>query len=233
MLLLPLGVGLLGVSNVTVASLILPPAAVLLFLARFASVPGGTRSRSGRALRWSVFYFLASAAGLAVAVARTTEPSRSEALGLAVAVGGLGFGNAGLVRAGRGRSIGAEVAAMGSAALLAPLVMVVGEKPLGGDAIAAGLLCFAYFLSSLVTVRTFRSGRAATNVAAHAGLTVALLGVWWAAELRPGLLLAFAPVLVRVGVSTLRRPRHLRSVGMREIAVSVALVAIAGVALRS
>jgi hypothetical protein len=232
MLLLPLVVGLAGVSTVTPASLIIPPAAVLLFLARFASLPGGTRARAGGAFPWAVGYFVASAVGLVIAVAQTAEPSRYEAWALAVAVGALGFGNAGLVRAGRGRSLVAEVAAMASAALLAPLEMVVGEEPLRGDATGAGLLCFAYFLSSLVTVRTFRTGRVSMNLVAHAALTGALVVGWLAGGLLPGLLLAFVPVVVRVVASTLRPPRHLRALGMREVAVSVALVVIAGISLR-
>jgi hypothetical protein len=232
MLLLPLVVGLAGVSTVTRAALIIPPAAVLLFLARFASVPGGTRARSGRALPWAATYLLVSATGLAVAVSQTPASSQSAAMALAVAVGVFGVGNAGLVLAGRGRALVAEVAAMASAALLAPLEMVVGETPLSGDATAAGLLCFAYFLSSLVTVRTFRSGRASTNLGGHAALIAVLVAAWWVADLRPLLLLSFAPVAVRVIAATLRPPRHLRALGMRELVVALSLFVIAGVALR-
>lgn len=232
MLLLPLVLGLLGVKTWTPASVVIPPAAVLLFLARFAVVPGGTRVRAGGVVPWAAVYLLASAVGLVLAVGWTSEPARPAALELAGLVGVLGSGNAALVVAGRGRSVLAEAAAMGSAALLAPLEMVVGGRPPGGDAIATGLLCFGYFLSSLVTVRTFRAGRTRMNVVAHAGLAGGLLVAWAAGGLRPALLLAFAPVVARAGFAVLRPPRNLRALGLRELWVSGALLVAAGVVLR-
>ncbi len=238
MLLLPLILGLVGTHRLTLASWIIPPAAVLLFLARFAAVPGGTHARRGRALPWATGYFLTSVAGLALAVTQTAQPWRNEAVGLAAAVGLLGFANAGLVLARRGRTVSAKVAAMGSAALLAPLDMVVGETDLHGEPAATGLLCFAYFLSSLVTVRTFRAGRtsagagSALNLTAHVVLAGVLVVGWLVGGLPLGLLLAFTPVVLRVGAGALRAPRHLRALGFRELAVSVAMVTIAAISLR-
>jgi len=111
-----------------------------------------------------------------------------------------------------------------------------GGVPLRGDATASGLLCLAYFLSTLIAVRAFRAGRtggrpAATNFGGHLALLAALGVVWWAAGLRPVLLLAFVPVAGRAVVTALRPPSHLRALGMRELAVSLAFTAIAAAVL--
>ena len=195
MLLLPLVLGALAARAVTASSLLILPATVLLFLARFAPM-GGTRARrigAGRSpfdrdrLLWSVLYLAASAACLLVAVLLAAPERRPAAIGIAAATGVLGTANAALVLAGKGRTAGAEVLAMTAVALTAPLVVVLAGRPADGLAAGVALLCLAYSLSTMSFVRAFRSfgdpaarGRAVRGcLLAHAGLVAGLAVAWW------------------------------------------------------
>ncbi|HMB67763.1 MAG TPA: YwiC-like family protein [bacterium] len=247
MLVLPLVLGALAARTVTAASLLILPATVLLFLARFAPM-GGTRARrrgAGRPpldpgrLTWSVIYLAASAACLAAAVALAPPDRRPAAVAIAAVTGALGTANAVLVLAGKGRSAGAELLAMSAVALTAPLVLVLAGHPAGGLGAGLAVLCLAYFLSTMSFVRAFRvlgepeaAPRAVVGcLVTHALLVVGLAAAWKAGWIPVLLLAAFVPVLARTLVGLMRPPRSLAALGRREIGVSVTLLALAGVAL--
>jgi hypothetical protein len=247
MLVLPLALGAMAARTVTAASALILPATVLLFLARFAPM-GGTRARrrgAGRPaldpgrLAWSGLYLAGSAACLLAAVLLAAPAQRPAALAIAALTGALGAANSLLVLAGKGRTLAAELLAMGAVALTAPLVVVLAGAPLTG--LAAGLAAFslAYFLSTVSFVRAFRSlgdpgarGRATVACGlAHAGLLAALAAAWSVGWIPVGLLAAFLPPLARTAAGLIRPPRSLAALGRQEIAVSAALLALAGAAL--
>jgi hypothetical protein len=247
MLVLPLVLGSLAARTVTAASLLILPATVLLFLARFAPM-GGTRTRrtgTGRPpfdrdrLAWSALYLAVSAACLAGAVLLAAPERRPAAVALAAVTGALGTANAFLVLAGRGRTAGAELLAMAAVALTAPLVVVLAGHPADGLAGGLALFCLAYFLSTMSFVRAFRSlgdpaarGSAVTGcLLVHVGLTAGLVAGWRVGWIAAPLLAAFLPVLGRTLAGLARPPRSLAALGRREIGVSVALLALAAVGL--
>lgn len=236
MLLLPLVLGSLAARAVTPASSLVLPATVLLFLARFAPM-GGTRPRRGdaRRLAWAAAYLASSAACLLAAVLLAAPDRRGGAIAVAAATGALGAANAGLVVAGRGRTLVAELLAMVAAALTAPLVLVLSGAPLDGPAIGVGALCLAYFLAAVSFVRTYRAPRdpggrraaVAGCLAVHAALAAGLAGAWRAGWLPAALLASFVPVLVRTGWGLARPPANLGMLGRRELGVAVTFLVLA------
>jgi len=242
MLALPVLVGLLAAGRVPPGALLIVPASILLFLGRFAAIPGGTRVTRLDAARlaWTGIYFAGSAACLVAAVAAAPSVRRGDALLLAAGTGLLGAANAGLVLAGQGRRALTEALAMASVAATAPLAMVLATRPLDGRALGVGALCLAYFLSTLAFVRAHRrlreeASRRARVVAActavHVALVAGLLLLCRADWLPPAALLAFAPPLVRTGTGLARPARNLRILGWREVAVAASFLALAGTLL--
>jgi hypothetical protein len=240
MLVLPLALGLAAAERVTAAAALVPPASVLLFLARFAAM-GGTRARRGirDRLPWTLLYLAASAAVLLGAVALADPAARGAAIAVAAVTGLLGGGNAALVLAGKGRGLPAEALAMAAVAATAPLIGVLSGAPLDARAGTAGGACLAYFASTVAYVRAHRAlgdparrGRAvAACTAAHAGVAIALAAVILSGAAPAGLAVAFAPVFGRTGWGLARPPRSLGALGRREIAVSAAFLVLAALAL--
>jgi hypothetical protein len=240
MLVLPLALGLAAAQRVTAAAALIPPAAALLFLARFAAM-GGTRARRGirERLPWTLLYLAASAACLGGAVALAEPDRRAAAVAVAALTGILGGANAALVLAGKGRGLAAETLAMAGVAATAPLIVTLAGAPLDARAWAAGGACLGYFASTVAYVRAFRvlgdpvrrgSGLAAC-AAVHAALVALLLAGVLARALPPGLAAAFVPVLLRTGWGLARPPRSLGALGRREIAVSAAFLVLAAAGL--
>ena len=248
MLALPLLLGSIAGGRLTVASGIVVPSAVLLFLARFAAIPGGTSVRGGgkrgrlldgRRLAWMTIYLGASAAGLALALLLAGPEERRPAMAFAVGAGILGFANAVLVLSGRGRAAGTELLAMASAAAMAPLVAVLAGETRLDRAAGAGAACLAYSVSTLVFVRTLRGagpegpGRVETFacLAVHLAILAALVQSARSGWLPVGLALTFVAPLLRTVWGLARPTRNLRVVGWREVGVSIAVLVLGGLGL--
>jgi hypothetical protein len=245
MLLIPLALGSLAARAVSASALLILPATALLFLGRFAAIPGGTRTRSSavggatpemRRLLWTGVYLGASVLGLGLAVWLAPASRRTEALSLVFLIGVLGAANAGLVLSGKGRTLGAESFAMAALATTASLVMVLVGEPLDGRTIGIGLMCLCYFLSSIAFVRAFRvlgEGRARRSVitaclGVHVLLAGSLIVLWRIGWLPVGLLFAFVPVLGRTAWGLARPAPNVRALGWRELVVAATFLIIAG-----
>jgi len=224
------------------AAALVPPAMALLFVSRYAAVAAATRIVDGkktpegfiaRRVVWAAIYIGAGA----VLFAAAWRLAPFEARPGVVAAGGvtllLGALHTALVFAGRDRTIPGEVVGMAGLASAATLVMTVAGRPLDRRSVGAGLLALLYFASSLAYVRAVRglwkgdtTGRRRC-VAAHALIAGAV------AQLAAGSFIpllaaaAFLPVFARTAWGLVSPPAGLRTLGWREVGVSVAFATIA------
>ena len=248
MLLLPLVLGIELAGPRPSAAWLVPPAAILAFLAHNAVAPAAQRLLTGktaprewfrRRAIWGSLYFALSVVTFGAVVALVPGPSRSPLLLAALPAASGAAVYSVFAIAGARKRIGAELTGMASLALSAPITALASGGPVGARAAGATVVAFAYSVSALAFVRAYahRNGSArvaaARCIAAHlllAGGLVALVGCGW---LSPGWLLAFVPVVVRTAWGLLGPPRNVRGVGFREIGVVVAVAAIASVLVLS
>ena len=243
MLALPLILGL-TLGGGSPAAWGVPAAAILAFLAHYALVPVLQRKRTGKPgpaewtrARWSWGAIYLGGAGVAFAATWLLSPTRG-ALGTLAAVSG-GCAAVYFVAAafGSGRAIASELVGMAGMALAAPLVAAAAGA-LDRRAWTAAAIAFAYFLSSVAFVRAygaFREDRVAATVrclTAHAGVAVGVVALAVAGLVAALPLLALAPAAIRTSWGLARPPANLRTLGMGELGVAVALAASAIVLLR-
>ena len=246
MLAMPLVIGSVAAGRPSLASILIPPAMVLLFLARYAALPTATRLIKGRHLphgharrrfAWSAIYLAASASLLSTAVFLAAPSWRAPLVTLSAVTGLLGGTQAVLALLSLDRSLWGESIGLAGLACSAPLVMAAAGHPADGPAWTVAALCFGYFSSSLAYVRTYRARKdgagltaVAACVAVHLGVLTAMIVLWWKGWLPTGGLLAWAPVLARTAWGLLRPPASLRGVGWTEMGVAMVFLSIAVVA---
>jgi hypothetical protein len=242
MLLLPLILGVELAGPRPSAAWLVPPAALLAFLAHNAVVPDARRRLAGKTVQpdrfrrhlfWAAVYLAGAFAAFGAAMLLTPATNRNSllAVSLPAALGAAAYAGSALV--GEGRRIVAELVGMAALSLSAPITAIASGGPVGTRPFAAAAMAFAYSASALAFVRAYtRLDRApvlaaAGCIAAHVlllgGLAVMVRFGW----LSPWWLLAFAPVVARTAWGLLRPPRTLRSVGLREIWVVVSFTVIA------
>jgi hypothetical protein len=174
------------------AAWLVPPSAVLAFLARSAWVPVLQRRMRGKPgpagwtvprVFWGSVFAAGAAAGFVAVIAWTPGATRVPMLVTALAAAACGGAYAAAEALGAGRWVGPELVGMAGLALAAPVMaLAAGRSPDAGMYAVAGL-AFTYFASSLSWVRAFgrlREGRAravAPCLASHALLAAGLVGL--------------------------------------------------------
>jgi heme/copper-type cytochrome/quinol oxidase subunit 3 len=246
LLFLPLVLGTAAGRSLDLAPLLVWPAVVLGFFARYAALPVATRLVAGkssprevvtRRLAWSAIYLLASGACLLAAILAAPRGSGSATLVLAIVAGALALAHAGLALAGRDRSIGGELVGMTGLAASGPLVMAAAGRPLDGRSWGVAAIVLVYALSSLSLVRAFRAlprdriRPLAACSAVHVALGALLAGLWWAGWIPVMALAGLALLVARAAWGLLAPPRNLRIIGMREVAVAFLYASMATAAL--
>ena len=242
MLALPLVRGL-SVSGAAPAAWGVPVAALLAFLAHYALVPVLQRRRIGRPgprewtrARWSWGVLYLAGGALAFGVSLGLSPTRATLLLLAAVAGGCAAIYFAAAAFGSGREVWSEVVGMAGMALASPLVAAAAGR-LGRWAWTAAAIAFAYSLSSVAFVRAFgalredRAGATARCLLVHAGVAAVLAALAGAGRIAPWPLVALAPPVFRTAFGLARPPSNLRVLGLRELAVALALAALGIVAL--
>jgi hypothetical protein len=246
MLTIPLILGTACAGTITLAGLLVWPAVVLAFLARYAALPAAVRVAHGKATPgaflarrfvWSAIETLASVACLAGCVLAAPSAARPAAVFAALATGLLGAAHTALALIGKDRMLGGEIVGMTGLASSATLVMAATGRPVDGPAAGVALLALLYFLSALASVRAYRApaeGRrraAALGAFAQFDLALAAAGLVGAGWLPTASLLSILPPAIRTAWSFAAPPASLRAAGLREVGVAAAFTAIASLAL--
>lgn len=224
-----------------VASFLVFPGLLLLFLARYAALPAAARIAQGktnppgfvaRRVLWTGLYASAALASLAGSLLLAPEGTRGGSLLAAALVLGLGLLHAALALVSRDREAWAELLGMTGLAAAAPLVAFAGETPTWATALPPGILALAFSASSLSWVRAWRDSRPAQAGLSHA-LLGAALGLAAATSLLPWpAALVFAVPLLRLVWGLASRPSTLRELGFRELACAAVYVVLGMVAVR-
>jgi hypothetical protein len=248
MLAIPLLVGLAASGRPVLSSLLILPATLLLFMARYAALPAATRLARGRNLPegylarrflWSAIYLAGSGALLLAAVATATPSARGATLLVAVVTGVLGTTHAALALLSLDRTLWGELIGLTGLACSAALVMAAAGHPLDGRAWAVVGLCLGYFVTSVAYVRTYRARDRGERRAPLACIVVHVLVLaGWVALWRQGWLpapglVAFVPVAMRTAVGLWRPPANVRAVGWTEMGVATSFLVLAAVAVAS
>lgn len=228
------------------APLLVWPAVVLAFFGRYAAMPAAARLVEGkstpaeflaRRLAWAAAYLAGAGACALAAVLSAGAEARRGTIAMVGLAGALAIVHTGLALAGLGRSLPGEILGLTGLACSAPLVVAAGGHPLDGRAAGAGLLALVQPLSALAFVRFFRSpagerrAALARCAAMHLGLLAGLVLLWRLGWLPGAALFSFIPLVARGPWTMLSPPRNLRSVGMREIAISSSFLILASAAL--
>jgi hypothetical protein len=189
----------------------------------------------GARFSWTALYAAAAGWALGTAAIRAGSQARDELFTAAALVFGLGGVHAVIGLLHRDRGIPGELVGMTSLASGALLVLAASGRPLDREAFGVMVLALAYFVSTLAIVRAFRRSRVHPGTGAvaclwvHVGIIGVLAAFWSFGSVPAGSLLAFLPVLGRLALAPLFPARNLREVGLREVAVSVAFVLLAGI----
>ena len=247
MLVIPMWLGLAAGGVRSGAAWLVPPAAVLVFLAHHAIVPWAQRARerkasppgyAARRLLWGAAYLALAVLVFAGAVLEAHPAARGPFLTMAGTASLLAAVYAAACVLGRGRSIGFEFLGLASVSLSAPMIAAAAGRPLDRTLFGASALALGYFLSSVSYVRAYETlrvnsqGAIRSCVAAHVALAAALLALaaygalprsWWA---------AFIPVIARTVWGLAVPPGNVRQVGLREAWVAAAFTLIACLALK-
>lgn len=237
---LVLGLGLAGPAPS--AAWLVPPAALLAFLAHYALVPLVQRRRAGkqapppwwrRRYAWGGIYLAGAAAAFAGTVALTPASHRVPLL-VAAALAALG-GGAYFVASclDEGRRVSTELLGMAGMSLTAAMTGVAGGVPVDGRLAAAPAMALGYFVSTLAFVRAY--GRlddaprpaVAGCLAAHVALLAGLAWIAGRGWLSPWWAVAFVPVVARTAWGLVRPPRNLKALGLREVWVALSFTVIA------
>jgi hypothetical protein len=248
MLAIPLLVGLAASGRPVPSSLLILPAMLLLFLARYAALPAATRLAKGRNLPegyvarrflWSAIYLAGSGALLLAAVTTAAPSARGATVLMAVVTGVLGTIHAALALVALDRTLWGELIGLTGLASSAALVMAAAGRPLDGRAWSVAALCLGYFVTSVAYVRTYRTrdrGRKHAPVACVV-VHVVVLAAWavlWREGWMPGLaIVAFVPVAMRTAWGLWRPPANVRAVGWTEMGVATSFLVVAAVAVAS
>ncbi len=246
MLIIPMGLGLAAGGARSAAAWLVPPAAVLVFLAHHAIVPWAQRSLekkpsppgyAARRLVWGAAYLALAVLVFASSVLAARPAARGPFLTIAGIASVLAAVYAVACVFGRGRSIGPETLGLAGVSLSAPMMAAAAGHPLDRSIFGAAALALGYFLSSVSYVRAYEQLRANRRnairscVAAHVALAAALLALaaygalprwWWA---------AFIPVIVRTVWGLAVPPGNVRQVGLREAWVAATFTVLASLAL--
>ena len=248
MLAIPLLVGLAASGRPASSSLLILPATLLLFLARYAALPAATRLAKGRNVPegyvarrfvWSAVYLAGSAVFLLAAVTTAAPAARWATVLMAVVTGVLGTVHAALALVSRDRTLWCELIGLTGLACSATLVMAAAGRPLDGKAWAVTGLCLGYFVTSVAYVRTYRTrdrgktDAAAACIAVHVLVLAGWIALWQQGWL-PGLgLVAFVPVAMRTAWGLWRPPANVRAVGWTEMVVATGFLVLAALAVAS
>jgi hypothetical protein len=224
------------------AAALVPPAMALLFMSRYAAVAAATRIVDGkkvpegfiaRRILWAAIYIGAGALLFAAAWRLAPPGARRDVVAAGAVTLLLGALHTLLVFAGRDRTIPGEIIGMAGLASAATLVMTVAGRPLDRRSVGAGLLALLYFASSLAYVRAIRglwkgdtTGRRRCIVA-HALIAGAVAQIAAGSFIPFLAAAAFLPVYARTTWGLVAPPANLRTLGWREVGVSVAFAAIA------
>jgi len=248
MLAIPLLVGLAASGRPIPSSLLILPAMLLLFLARYAGLPAATRLAKGRNLPegyvarrflWSAVYLAGSGALLWTAVTNAAPSARGATVLMAVVTGVLGTVHAALALVSLDRTLWGELIGLTGLASSAALVMAAAGRPLDGRAWSVAGLCLGYFVTSVAYVRTYRSRDRGTKSAPVVCIAVhlAVLAGWvvlWREGWLPALgMVAFVPVAVRTAWGLWRPPPNVRAVGWTEMGVATSFLLLAALAVAS
>jgi len=223
------------------ASFLVFPGLLLLFLARYAALPAATRIAQGKAnppgyvvrrFLWTGVYVCAAVAALAGSLLLMPEGTRGRSLLAAAFVVGLGLLHAALALVGRDREAWAELLGMTGLAAAGPLVAFAGGTGTWAAALPSGILALAFSASSLSWVRAWRDSRPAQAVVSHA-LLAAAIGLAAAASRLPWpAALVFAVPLLRLVWGLASRPGSLRELGFRELGCAVVYLVLGMAAVR-
>ncbi len=246
MLVIPMLLGLAAGGVRSSAAWLVPPAAVLVFLAHHAIVPWAQRVRerkpspsgyAARRLVWGAAYLALAVLVFAGAVLAARPADRGLFLAIAGVASVLAAVYAVACVLGRGRSIGFETLGLAGVSLSAPMMAAAAGRPLDRTLFGTSALALGYFLSSVAYVRAYErlrvNRRAAIRscVIAHLALAGALATAAAADALPPWWWLAFVPVTARTVWGLSRPPENLRQIGMREAWVALSFTLLACVAL--
>jgi len=248
MLAIPLLVGLAASGRPVASSLLILPATLLLFMARYAALPAATRLAKGRNLPegyvarrflWSAVYLASSGALLLAAVTTAAPSARGATVLMAVVTGVLGTVHAALALVSLDRTLWGELIGLTGLACSAALVMVAAGRPLDGKAWAVAGLCLGYFVTSVAYVRTYRTrdrgkGRAPLAcIVVHILVFAGWVALWQQGWLPALGLVAFVPVAMRTAWGLWRPPANVRAVGWTEMGVATSFLVLAALALAS
>jgi len=247
MLIIPMWLGLAAGGVRSGAAWLVPPAAVLVFLAHHAIVPWAQRllekkasppGYAARRLVWGAAYLASAVLVFAGAVLAAAPEARGPFLTIAAIASVLAGIYAVACVLGRGRSIGPETLGLAGVSLSAPMMAAAAGRPLDRGLLGASALALGYFLSSVSYVRAYEALRVNRQlairscVAAHVALAAALSALaaygtlprwWWA---------VFIPVIVRTVWGLAIPPGNVRQVGLREAWVAATFSLLACLALR-
>jgi hypothetical protein len=230
--------GLAAAPAPCLASFLVFPGLLLLFLARYAALPAATRIAQGktnppgfvaRRFLWTGIYASAAVAALASSLLLAPGKTRSASLLALTLVLVLGLLHAALALVGRDREAWAELLGMTGLAAAGPLVAFAGETETWAAAFPPGILALAFSASSLSWVRAWRDEKPAQAVASHLALAGALAATSWAGLLPRPAALVFAVPLLRLVWGLASRPSTLRELGFRELGCAVVYL-VAGMA---
>ena len=229
------------------AAALVPPAMALLFMSRYAAVAAATRLVDGkkvpegfiaRRVLWAAIYIGVGAILFAAAWRLAPHGARRGVVAAGAVTLLLGALHTALVFAGRDRTVPGEIIGMAGLASAATLVMTVAGRPLDRWSVGAGLLALLYFASSLAYVRAIRGlwkgdtrGRR-RSIAAHVLIGGAVAQIAAGSFIPLLAAAAFLPVFARTAWGLIAPPASLRTLGWREVGVSVAFAAIAIAAYR-
>jgi len=246
MLVMPMWLGLAAGGLRSGAAWLVPPAAVLVFLAHHAIVPWAQRwlekkpsppGYAARRLVWGAVYLAVAVLVFAGAVLAAPPAARGPFLTVACIASVLAAVYAVACVLGRGRSIGPETLGLAGVSFCAPMMAAAAGRPLDRTLLGASALALGYFLSSVAYVRAYetlrvnRQGAIRSCVAAHVALAAALSALatygalprlWWA---------AFVPVIARTVWGLAAPPANVRQVGLREALVAATFTLLACLAL--
>jgi hypothetical protein len=246
LLFIPLVLGTAASGALAPAPLLVWPAVVLGFFARYAAIPVAVRLAAGksapreivvRRFVWTGLYMTASAACFALAVLLAPQGARAATVLMALLAGALALAHSGLALAGKDRTLWGELIGMAGLAASAPLLVAAGGTTPGARAAGAFALSLAYALSTLSFVRSFRNLQAgrllsiAACGAVHLALGLLLGALWLAGWVPLAGLASFALLILRSAWGLLLPPAGLRAIGMREVGVAAAFALMCALGL--